>query len=90
MNIIPSIALLLRSEEVIDTYLTTQAMASHVCNGNRGINLVIANSGAVVGLIIIIGDIESDVPNLVALSKDFLWCETLIKLFWIPFLKLKM
>lgn len=56
-------------------------MASHVCNGNKGINLVIANSGAVVGLIIIIGHIESNVPNIVELSKYFLWCETLIKLF---------
>ncbi|CAL5206623.1 unnamed protein product [Lathyrus oleraceus] len=71
MNIIPSIALLLRSEEVIDKYFAAQAMASLVCNGNRGINLVIANSGAVAGLITSIGHIESDMPNLVALSEEF-------------------
>ncbi|CAK8570317.1 unnamed protein product [Lathyrus sativus] len=71
MNIIPSIAFLLRSEEVIDKYFAAQAMASLVCNGNRGINLVIANSGAVAGLITIIGHIESDMPNLVALSEEF-------------------
>lgn len=71
MRIIPSIALLLRSDEVIDKYFAAQAMASLVCNGNRGINLAIANSGAVAGLITIIGHIESDMPNLVALSDEF-------------------
>ncbi|WJX10223.1 Protein CELLULOSE SYNTHASE INTERACTIVE 3 [Trifolium repens] len=71
MNIIPTIALLLRSDEVIDKYFAAQAMASLVCNGNKGINLVIANSGAVAGLITIIGHMESDMPNLVALSEEF-------------------
>lgn len=71
MRIIPSIALLLRSDEVIDKYFAAQAMASLVCNGNRGINLAIANSGAVAGLITIIGHMESDMPNLVALSDEF-------------------
>lgn len=71
MDIIPSIALLLRSEEVIDKYFAAQAMASLVCNGNRGINLAIANSGAIAGLITIIGYIESDMPNLMALSEEF-------------------
>lgn len=71
MNIIPSIALLLRSEEVIDKYFAAQALASLVCNGNRGINLAIANSGAVAGLITIIGHIESDMPNLMTLSEEF-------------------
>ncbi|KAI8003905.1 Protein CELLULOSE SYNTHASE INTERACTIVE 3 [Camellia lanceoleosa] len=55
MRIIPSLALLLRSEEIID----------------RGINLAIANSGAVAGLITLIGYIESDMPNLAALSEEF-------------------
>lgn len=71
MRIIPSLALLLRSEEVIDRYFAAQAMASLVCNGSKGMNLSIANSGAVSGLISLIGHIESDMPNIVALSEEF-------------------
>ncbi|RDX74323.1 Protein CELLULOSE SYNTHASE INTERACTIVE 3, partial [Mucuna pruriens] len=71
MRIIPSITLLLRSDEVIDKYFAAQAMASLVCNGNRGIDLAIANSGAVAGLITIIGPVESDMPNLISLSEEF-------------------
>ncbi|KAG4383194.1 hypothetical protein GLYMA_13G030700v4 [Glycine max] len=71
MRIIPSIALLLRSDEVIDKYFAAQSMASLVCNGNKGIDLAIANSGAVAGLITIIGHVESDMPNLMALSEEF-------------------
>lgn len=71
MRIIPALALLLRSDEVIDRFFAAQAMASLVCGGSKGINLAIANSGAVAGLITLIGHIESDVPNLVALSEEF-------------------
>ncbi|TYI82901.1 hypothetical protein E1A91_D05G253800v1 [Gossypium mustelinum] len=71
MRIIPSLALLLRSEEVIDRYFAAQAMASLVSNGSKGISLVIANSGAVAGLITLIGYGESDMPNLVTLSEEF-------------------
>ncbi|XP_010268985.1 PREDICTED: uncharacterized protein LOC104605790 [Nelumbo nucifera] len=71
MRIIPSLALLFRSDEVIDRYFAAQAMASLVCNGSKGIQLSIANSGAVTGLITLIGYIESDMPNLVALSEEF-------------------
>lgn len=71
MRIIPSLALLMKSDEVIDRFFVAQAMASLVRNGNRGINLTIANSGAVAGLITLIGYIESDMPNLVALSEEF-------------------
>ena len=71
MRIIPSLALLMKSDEVIDRFFAAQAMASLVCNGSRGINLIIANSGAVAGLITLIGYIESDMPNLVALSEEF-------------------
>lgn len=71
MRIIPSLALLLRSEEIIDRFFAAQAMASLVSNGSKGINLAIANSGAVAGLITLIGYIESDMPNLAALSEEF-------------------
>nr|XP_010930735.1 protein CELLULOSE SYNTHASE INTERACTIVE 3 [Elaeis guineensis]XP_010930736.1 protein CELLULOSE SYNTHASE INTERACTIVE 3 [Elaeis guineensis]XP_010930738.1 protein CELLULOSE SYNTHASE INTERACTIVE 3 [Elaeis guineensis]XP_010930739.1 protein CELLULOSE SYNTHASE INTERACTIVE 3 [Elaeis guineensis] len=71
MRIIPSLALLLKSDEVADKYFAAQAMASLVCTGSKGIQLAIANSGAVGGAITLIGHIESDMPNLVALSKEF-------------------
>lgn len=71
MRIIPSLALLLRSDEVIDKFFAAQSMASLVYNGNKGISLAIANSGAVAGLITLIGYVESDMPNLVALSEEF-------------------
>ncbi|KAK9271196.1 hypothetical protein L1049_026786 [Liquidambar formosana] len=71
MRIIPSLALLLRSDEIIDRYFAAQAMASLVCNGSKGMKLSIANSGAVSGIITLIGYIESDMPNLVALSEEF-------------------
>lgn len=71
MRIIPSLSLLLRSDEVIDRYFAAQAMASLVCNGSKGINLAVANSGAVAGLIGLIGYMESNMPNLVALSEEF-------------------
>ncbi|KAL3504214.1 hypothetical protein ACH5RR_034055 [Cinchona calisaya] len=71
MHLIASLTHLLKSEEVIDRYFAAQAMASLVSHGNKGINLAVANSGAVTGLISLIGHIESDMPNLVALSEDF-------------------
>ncbi|PON94615.1 Coatomer beta subunit [Trema orientale] len=71
MRVIPSLALLLRSDEIIDRFFAAQSMASLVCNGSKGINLAIANSGAVAGLISLIGFIESDMPNLVALAEEF-------------------
>ncbi|KAJ0025910.1 hypothetical protein Pint_08140 [Pistacia integerrima] len=76
MSIIPSLALLLRSDQVIDRYFAAQAMASLISSGSKGINLAIANSGAVAGLIALIGYIESDMPNLVALSEEFLLVRT--------------
>ncbi|KAI3873523.1 hypothetical protein MKX03_009433 [Papaver bracteatum] len=71
MRIIPSLAFLLRSDEIIDRYFSAQAMASLVNGGNKGIHMAIANSDAVAGLISLIGYIESDMPNLVALSQEF-------------------
>ncbi|XP_044480401.1 protein CELLULOSE SYNTHASE INTERACTIVE 3-like [Mangifera indica] len=76
MSIIPSLALLLRSDQVIDRYFAAQAMASLICSGSKGINLAIANSGAVAGLIALIGYIESDMPDLMALSEEFLLVRT--------------
>ncbi|XP_010063409.2 protein CELLULOSE SYNTHASE INTERACTIVE 3 [Eucalyptus grandis] len=69
--VIPSLAQLLQSDEIINRFFAAQAMASLVCHGNMGINLAIANSGAVVGLINLVGYVESDLPNLIALSEEF-------------------
>ncbi|KAL8482206.1 hypothetical protein ACS0TY_028382 [Phlomoides rotata] len=71
MRIVQSLVLLLKSEEMIDRFFAAQAMASLVSHGNKGINLAVANSGAVAGLITLIGHLESDMPNLIALSDEF-------------------
>ncbi|KAK9154646.1 hypothetical protein Sjap_002126 [Stephania japonica] len=71
MRIIPSLAILLKSDEIIDRYFAAQAMASIVCEGSKGIHLAIANSGAVAGLITLIGYVEADMPNLVSLADEF-------------------
>ncbi|GMH00713.1 hypothetical protein Nepgr_002552 [Nepenthes gracilis] len=71
MSVIPLLALLLKSDEMIDRFFAAQAMASLVCNGNKEIILTIANSGAVAGLITLIGCVDSDMPNLVSLSNEF-------------------
>ncbi|XP_050213745.1 protein CELLULOSE SYNTHASE INTERACTIVE 3 [Mercurialis annua] len=71
MRIIPSLAHLLRSDEMLDRHFAAQAVASLVCSGNKGIILAIANSGAVAGLITLIGYKDSDMPNLATLSEEF-------------------
>lgn len=71
MRAIPSLATLLKSQETIDKYFAAQALASLVCNGNRGTLLAVANSGAAGGLIPMLGMSESDVSDLVLLSEEF-------------------
>ncbi|KAM7253018.1 hypothetical protein ACFE04_025636 [Oxalis oulophora] len=71
MRTIPSLALLLKSDEIMDRYCAAQAMANLVSKGNKTIILAIANSSAVADMISLIGLMESDLPNLVALAKEF-------------------
>ncbi|CAE5964457.1 unnamed protein product [Arabidopsis arenosa] len=71
MRIIPTLAVLLGSDELIDRYFAAHAMASLVCTRNRGINLTIANSGAVSGIINLVGYLESEILNLDALANEF-------------------
>ncbi|EFJ29879.1 hypothetical protein SELMODRAFT_90812 [Selaginella moellendorffii] len=71
MRAVPFLAILLKSEEATDRYFTAQALASLVCNGSRGTVLVVANSGAVSGLIPLLGSVEADISNLVTLSEEF-------------------
>lgn len=71
MRIIPSLASLLRSDKIIDKYFAAQSLASLVGTGSRSIQLAIANSGVVAGAIAMIGQIESDMPNLVTMAEEF-------------------
>ncbi|KAG9457105.1 hypothetical protein H6P81_001613 [Aristolochia fimbriata] len=71
MRIIPSLAFMFKSDEIIDRYFAAQVMASLVSHGNKAILLAIANSGAVGGLISLLGNAEADMPNLIRLSEEF-------------------
>ena len=51
MRAILTLAILLKFEETANKYFVAQALASLICNGSRGTLLVVANSGAVGGLI---------------------------------------
>ncbi|KAF0894571.1 hypothetical protein E2562_001872 [Oryza meyeriana var. granulata] len=71
MRTIPSLASLIKSDKIIDKYFAAQSLASLVSTGSRGIQLAVANSGAVMGAIAMIGQIESTMPNLVAMAEEF-------------------
>ncbi|KAM0039377.1 putative C2 domain, armadillo-like helical, C2 domain superfamily protein [Helianthus debilis subsp. tardiflorus] len=68
---IPTLASLLRSEESANRYFAAQATASLVCNGSRGTLLSVANSGAAVGLISLLGCADVDIHDLLELSEEF-------------------
>ncbi|XP_071734018.1 protein CELLULOSE SYNTHASE INTERACTIVE 1 [Rutidosis leptorrhynchoides] len=68
---IPALANLLRSEESASKYFAAQATASLVCNGSRGTLLSVANSGAAVGLISLLGCADADIRDLLKLSEEF-------------------
>lgn len=71
MRAVSSLAFWLRSEEAIDRYFAAQALASLVCNGSRGTILAVAKSGVPGGLIPLLGSLESEIANFVALSEEF-------------------
>ncbi|KAF6175720.1 hypothetical protein GIB67_022722, partial [Kingdonia uniflora] len=71
MGYVPELANLLKSEESVNKYFAAQALASLVCNGSRGTLLAIANSGAVNGLISLLGFADADIYDLLELSKEF-------------------
>eukprot|EP00250_Pteridium_aquilinum_P021586 c25167_g1_i2 orf=367-6780(+) len=71
MRAISSLSFFLKSEEAIDRYFAAQAVASLVCNGSRGTILAVAKSGVPGGLIPLLGSLESDIANFVALSEEF-------------------
>lgn len=71
MKSIPALANLLKSEESANRYFAAQAIASLVCNGSRGTLLSVANSGAAGGLISLLGCADTDIYDLLELSKEF-------------------
>ncbi|KAI3947410.1 hypothetical protein MKW92_045812 [Papaver armeniacum] len=71
MKSIPVLANLLRFEESANRYFAAQALASLVCNGSRGTLLTVANSGAAVGLISLLGCADIDISDLLELSEEF-------------------
>ena len=71
MRIISPLALLLKSDRVFNRYFAAQAMGSLVCAGDRGVHLAAANSGGVGSLISLMGHIEMESPDLLALSMEF-------------------
>ncbi|CAI0393165.1 unnamed protein product [Linum tenue] len=71
IRIIPSLSYLLRSDKIIERFFASQALASLACNGTKGISISIANSGAITGLIPLVGSDECEMPNLATLSEEF-------------------
>ncbi|CAA2946096.1 cellulose synthase interactive 3 [Olea europaea subsp. europaea] len=71
MNFIPTLSLLLKSDEMINKFFAAQAIASIVSHGDKGTNLAIANLDAVSGLITLSGNVESDMQNLIDISEEF-------------------
>ncbi|KAF9611532.1 hypothetical protein IFM89_032932 [Coptis chinensis] len=61
----------LKLEEPANRYFAAQALASLVCNGSRGTLLAVANSGAAIGLISLIGCADADIYDLLILSDEF-------------------
>ncbi|KAK8951725.1 hypothetical protein KSP39_PZI003529 [Platanthera zijinensis] len=70
-QIISSLSFLLKSDDINEKFFSAQAICSLVCTGGKTIQLATANAGAVGGLISLLGHVESEMPNLVALSNEF-------------------
>ena len=71
MRAIPTLAILLKSEETANKYFAAQALASLICNGSRGTLLAVANSGVVGGIIPLLGCVEERISKITKLSKEF-------------------
>ncbi|KAJ8450303.1 hypothetical protein Cgig2_004760 [Carnegiea gigantea] len=71
VRVIPLLALLLKSDEMVDRFFAAQAMASLVCHRHKGIMTAIANSGAVTSLVSLIGFVDSDISNIISLIEEF-------------------
>ena len=73
MQSIPVLTSFLRSEEVNGRYFSAQAINSLVNNSSQGTTalLTVANSGAVIGLIPLLGCAETDISHLLDLAQEF-------------------
>ncbi|KAL9262664.1 CELLULOSE SYNTHASE INTERACTIVE 1-like protein [Drosera capensis] len=65
---IPVLVNLLKSDESASRYFAAQVLNSIVCNGNRATLLSVTNSGAVVGLINLLGCAEDNTDDLAELA----------------------
>ncbi|KAG2605385.1 hypothetical protein PVAP13_4NG077500 [Panicum virgatum] len=72
LHSIPVLSNLLRSDEPAYRYFAAQALSSLVCNGSRGTLLAVANSGAAIGLISLLGCADVDIADLLELSEEFM------------------
>lgn len=68
---IPVLATLLKSEDSAERYFAGQAIANLVFTGDRSTILAVANSGAPVGLVYLLGSVDADTPNFVDLVQEF-------------------
>ncbi|KAJ4748925.1 CELLULOSE SYNTHASE INTERACTIVE 3 [Rhynchospora pubera] len=68
-RMVPYLVSVLKSDELADRFFSAQVLSSLVQSGDKGIQLLVANSGAIPSLITLIGYTES---NLTALAEEFI------------------
>eukprot|EP00250_Pteridium_aquilinum_P022148 c25309_g1_i1 orf=408-6686(-) len=68
---IPVLATLLKSDDSAERYFAGQAIANLVFTGDRSTILAVANSGAPVGLVSLLGSVDADTPNFLDLVQEF-------------------
>ncbi|KAF8095137.1 hypothetical protein N665_0339s0008 [Sinapis alba] len=69
-NLVPTLALFMQSDKMIDGYFTAQVLAALVRNRNDKISAEIMNSDIVEALINSVGNTESETWNLYALAEE--------------------
>ncbi|KAI5057613.1 hypothetical protein GOP47_0027628, partial [Adiantum capillus-veneris] len=68
---IPVLAMLLKSDDAAARYFSGQAITNLVFTGDRSTILTVANSGAPVGLVYLLGNVDVDTPNFQDLVQEF-------------------
>ncbi|MCO5584828.1 hypothetical protein L7F22_038760 [Adiantum nelumboides] len=68
---IPVLATLLKSDDAAARYFSGQAITNLVFTGDRSTILGVANSGAPMGLVYLLGTVDVDVPNFQDLVQEF-------------------
>ncbi|CAH2035637.1 unnamed protein product, partial [Thlaspi arvense] len=70
LNLVPTLALFMESDQIIDRYFTAQVLAALLRHKNDKITAEIINSDIVKALINAIGNAESDTENLGAIAEE--------------------